>query len=202
MKTLKKVLCILLSSMILLFAGACNQGNNAGAGASQEKDPGEKQYFLSTKDENVDIEVTTDKTNAYGEQDTIKVTVTMTVKKKFGPVGGRGWSYEEFLYSVAYSTDPVFPSKYFSPFSLEDYGNSSDVLMAYPYYSRSGTQQAPWLPIFEEGLVVTRTFEYRRQIGKDVKINPKGEYRIYFYMRDIADIFYLFIPTDIVLNMQ
>ena len=41
MKILKKIVCILLSSMFLLFAGACDLW----------KSPGEKQYFLSTKDE-------------------------------------------------------------------------------------------------------------------------------------------------------
>ena len=196
MKILKKVLTILLSGMFLLFAGACNQRNN------QEKDPGEKQYFLSTEDEYVDIEVTTDKTNAYGEHDTIKVTVTMTVKKEFGPVGGHGWSYEKFLYSVGYSTNPVDRFKTCHPIYILDDEDLPDVLSASPCYSASGGQGAPWLPIFEEGLVVTRTFEYRRQMNKFEKINPKGEYRIYFGIVNISEIGYIFIPTDIVLNMQ
>ena len=195
MKILKKVLCLLLSSMFLLFAGACDS----------------KTYEDTTSNEFVSFKVTVDKTTSKGPEDFVKVEWEITFKKDFW-ILAKSYEIEDYLRVLAFN-DKHDQEYYMSNFQHWDFGdvlnNTNPPIIDYDEFM-SYTYVAP---------CVKGDTHYDKLLISDyypIRECPKGKYRLYLVIPDL----YLeypktlngewkegvtsqdfLIPTDIVLNM-
>ena len=203
MKRLKTMLCITLSLFFTIFSASCN------------KDPGEAQTYTSdVVNESINIQISTEKTNCYDEDEWVNVAYEITVKKDFWLKCSFG-DVEDFIYPVALN------DKYDEAYYREQFNSKTGIDIEYRLNNtqeHAGVSEAICLihckkdETFGGQLSVRRTYNSTRNSKAE-----KGKYRIYltvgcFYserpldekgerIESVKGTKYL-IPTDIVLNMQ
>ena len=194
MKILKKILCVLLSSMFLLFAGACMP----------------ETYKDTTSNEFIDFEVLAYSTACVGEDSSVKAKYTITVKKEFWLFSSQWKEVENMIYLIA--LNDKYDEEYYKQLS------NINLLLNNSLHSsadRYDFGESIRLIHCEKGSEYGKTTFMRRSYGKTV-VADKGKYRLYLlvgglYLKnpyasgefntEIQAQNYL-IPTDIVLDMQ
>ena len=197
MKTFKKVLCILLSSIFLLFAGGC------------------QVYKDNKSNEFISFKITTDKTACSDEDEWVNIEYEITVKKDFWIYCSYTQPVEKFIYPIAVN-DKYDESYYRDQFNSRTGIDTEHCLKN--THLESGVSEAIMSLHCKKGKRYGTELSVRRSYN-NVRIDKveKGNYRIYlvvycFYpenpfdekgerIESVKGINYL-IPTDIVLNMQ
>ena len=198
MKKLKTILCVLLSSMFLLFAGACMP----------------ETYKDTTSNEFIDFEVLAYSTACVGEDSSVKIKYSVTIKKEFLLFSAQTINVEDCIFPIALN------DKYDKEYYMEDYKYDTWEGREYRLVSsakREAFGQAITQIKCEEGSKYGLTTSMKRSYNKaDFDKVEKGKYRVYLVIKslftespyvdgefntEIQAQNYL-IPTDIVLDMQ
>ena len=188
MKILKKVLCLLLSGMFLLFAGACNS----------------KTYEDTISNEFIDFKVNVNKTACFGEEKSVEIDYEITVKKEFWLYSGITFEPKDLIYVVCLN------DKYDQAYYTENL--KTENLLYSSAFEKNGNAVLSQLKC-EVGDIFG-DISYHQRLKSTGDVVERGKYRVYLCISSL----YLeqplvngvlngngqefLIPTDIVLNMQ
>ena len=208
MKKLKTILCVLLSSMFLLFAGACN--NTYDNGASQ-------YYEDTTSNEFVNFSIYTDKTVGYGDKALVKIQYCIEVKKDFTLKSAYAKEVTDLIFVVG--LNDKHDTEYYKQNPLVVDGIERDnILNGVGLLTTGGGMSVEF--DCKVGDTYTRTFYMQRYHVKNEIISAvasAGKYRLHLEIHSLSTRAvivdgevqeearkgeYFLIPTDIVLDMQ